>query len=364
MENNIIYKIIFFILAIFSLNEIFFLKKIKRFRKCIVIFLWFFGTFSTIGTDILGYKIYYFEKVDFIEIGYKILNEFSYYLFNGRIEGFYFLLAIWNGITLYLIYKSFNEYTPYFYTAIFINYKWFFLGNILGGSRQGLVIAFFYWSLRFINSSKKKKYFLNIFMYLCHRSSLILLPMYFFIKKRLRIKYIFIFIIITIIFSKIYIQDYIKILLEIIPLPQKIVIPLNGYLISSIYNLKKEITLVTVSVTFCILLVSLVYRKRLEKNRYFNSCLNVYLLYCFFQYGLTSFYVLSYRLCEYFRNIDAVIISLFLTIFKDKKMKIFVWIIIFSYNLISFNRYIQHPTYSNQVYKNFIIEKFFRGEQK
>lgn len=356
MENNTIYKIIFFILSIFSFTEIFYLKKIKKLRKYIVIFLWFFGSFSMIGKDILNYQAYYFKRADFIELGYKILNNFSYYLFDGKIEGFYFLIALWNGITLYLIYESFNEYTPYFYTAIFINYKWFFLGNILGGSRQGLVIAFFYWSLRFVNSSKRKKYFLNIFMYFCHRSSLILLPVYFFIKRRLKIKYIFIFLIFIVFFSTLYIQDYIEILLKIIPLPRRIAELLTGYLNTTLYNRRKEITIITIFVTCCILIPSLLYRKKLEKNKYFNTCLNIYLLYCFFQYGLTSFYVLSYRISEYFRNIDAILISLFLTIFKDKKIKIFIWIIIFSYNLISFNRYIQHPTYSTQIYKNFLIE--------
>lgn len=353
-----IYNLIFIILLFLSLLEIFFLTKIRWTRKYVMIFLWLFGSFSMVGIDIKGYQAYYLKQVTFVEKGYLILNKNLYNIFNGEILGFYVLLGILGGLNLYFMYKNFEYYTPYFYTALLICYKWFFLGNILGGSRQGLVVMVFIYSLKFVGRSKIKYFIFNISMYLIHRTSIILLPIYIFLRKKNRsLINILMIIVVSFILSKYEIVNYIEKIVRILPLPSEITSLFYGYLSDSDYNSRREMSIMTYLVSTYILFFSIYYRRKLQKFKEFEILLNTYLLYIIFQYGFSSIYILSYRLSEYFRNIDAILISLFLTIYRKKRNKLFMWTIICIYVIISYSRYIQHPTYKE--YFNYILKNIW-----
>lgn len=146
----------------------------------------FAGIRYDVGVDYTNYEDLYELSDDLYqmkEIGFIKIIE----LFNWLGLPFSLFCLCYSLLTVLLVCCFIEKYSPYVYLSLFIYYA---LGNYFFSSfnamRQALAVAIFINSLSLVSEKKLWKYSFNVIVSACcvHFSSLILLPLYFLLRKR------------------------------------------------------------------------------------------------------------------------------------------------------------------------------------
>lgn len=189
-----------------------------------------------VGNDYLAY-IQIFHNISqfnetYVEIGYKLLNS----IFKSFEFGYFYTFFISSFLTLFIVMLVFYRYKILNYGAFFI-FSFGFIFMINDQIRQGLSIALFLYSIKYIESDDFLKFFISIVLIsvLFHYSAIALLPFYWIKSLRvipnrvwaLGIFFTFIF------YLKGYFVSFFPKFIELIPY-------YNKYLTTNIHLLKPE----------------------------------------------------------------------------------------------------------------------------
>lgn len=177
----------------------------------------FIGLRNEIGTDYLHYKEI-FEQAGRANYG-ELHGEIGWFFLNKIVrhvsDNFKVITLIHAGIIVFLLHVSLKRYR--FYTFSFIL---FILANsgytfIVNGMRQGIAIALFFYSWRYIQSREGLKYWTLILLgTLFHISILFVAPLYWLANKAYDVKFYLIVQTITLVFFYTHVIDnfFIKLL--------------------------------------------------------------------------------------------------------------------------------------------------------
>lgn len=146
-----------------------------------------------VGTDTENYFILFTDRIDswnFFEQPFLTLLNFEPLFYFLQIilkllnSDFTVLLFITSTIIWTLIYLSSINRIKYFYHVIFFSLTLGFLFFSFNGIRQSIALSFVFLSVNYLIGSKKKKFFLTIFVAsLFHYSAILLIPIIWFISK-------------------------------------------------------------------------------------------------------------------------------------------------------------------------------------
>ena len=179
------------ILFISFLIILYLLRKQKVFQKIGIFFLIIISVIRwDIGNDYANYytgiKMYsaYFQRFDFFDvylqnISYEPIHTLLIYLAKDFPSPPIVVLAIYSILTILLWYLTLQHYKAVFwgfFTIIFAGFLFLSWDQV----RQGLAIAIFLYSIKFIDRGCMFKYFLCVLLAFCaHYSAIILVPFYF-----------------------------------------------------------------------------------------------------------------------------------------------------------------------------------------
>jgi len=139
------------------------------------------------------------------ELGYTSLYIFTKSIFNS----FQFQLLVFSILSITLLQNITLKQSPYPLMSIFLYICFFYFFMIMGQMRQGLSIIILYYSYQYILKNNFKKFILIVCIAsLFHLSSLIFLPSYFLVRKKYKIKQLFLIFIFTFIFT-FFLIDYV-----------------------------------------------------------------------------------------------------------------------------------------------------------
>ncbi len=117
------------------------------------------------------------------EWGYTIFSFFSKSVLNS----FQFLLFCFSVVNIFLLQRIVLRRSPYPLISIFIYICFFYFFMLMGQMRQGLSMVILYYSYQFIINNNFKKFLVTVLIASSfHISSLIFLPAYFIVRKRIR----------------------------------------------------------------------------------------------------------------------------------------------------------------------------------
>jgi hypothetical protein len=142
------------------------------------------GFRRNVGTDYLNYIDYfkYDQQLAYLEPGYNFINKIVYSC-GGDAVWVFLTMAIISSVFIYL---ALNEKKVIYYPSALLCYILCF-PFLTNGVRQGLAVSIFFFSYIFIEQ-RKLYYFiiLTLLSTFFHISALVLLPLYFILRKPLR----------------------------------------------------------------------------------------------------------------------------------------------------------------------------------
>lgn len=159
---------------------------LKLYILCGIILIILLGLRYDVGVDFLNYQNLYSCSADLYimkETGFIKIIE----LFNMLNLPFFVFCFFYAWLTVWLIFRFVKNNSPYLFLSIFIYYA---LGNYYFSSfnamRQALAVAIFMNCLQLISNGKLWKYLFIILIssFCVHFSSLILIPLYFILRKK------------------------------------------------------------------------------------------------------------------------------------------------------------------------------------
>lgn len=183
----------FYILPIISLLCLF--KPVKKNIRLIVILLLFFLAVRGVGTDYISVKSYFqgfdlyspylFDRVIVSKINKIPIGYFYRYQLYITLVSIITIFFYWLSIKKILKKKQMIVESLILFL---LSYSYFANYNVF---RQGMAIAIFLFSLKYIYERKLIKYIMCIFLgAIFHTSILALVPMYFILSKKISFKYI------------------------------------------------------------------------------------------------------------------------------------------------------------------------------
>lgn len=188
MEIYIIVLVLFFF---FSISEPFLRKTNsvdQTFFWMLFVILWLLaGLRYDVGVDYMTYRDIYESSGDIremLEIGFVGIIK----LFNLLELPFSVFTTCYSFLTILLVFHFIRKYSPYLYLSVFIYYA---IGNYYFSSfnsmRQSLATAIFMNCLPLVSNKKFWKYLLVLLTtsFCVHFSSLILIPLYFVLNRKL-----------------------------------------------------------------------------------------------------------------------------------------------------------------------------------
>lgn len=227
-----------------------------------------------VGQDYMYTYVPYFNGVlwgspnENIEFGFFLLNKLVQ-LFTQDYAGIFILCSV---IFFHYVYKAIREQSPMPTLSIFLLVSTTYYFIFLNAMRQMLVVAIFFYCIKFIKTRNLKKFL--IYMLIAstiHTSALILIPLYFLYGLKLRpLKAI----IITVV------------ALGIKPLITKLVLTIlnftkYSYYIDSRFD-TNEMGYIVLAINICIILFALIYYKK-SRNSEDEKELKNYSFYCILQ---------------------------------------------------------------------------------
>ena len=122
----------------------------------------------------------YFSDNDRLEKGYLLYN----FIIHSIVDDFNFFLVCTALLTIGLTYKSISYYTPMTIFALLIYMRYGYFQFNMMFLRQGIAVAIFLFSIRYIQTRKAFKYlFLNVLGVTFHISLIVVLPLYYFVHR-------------------------------------------------------------------------------------------------------------------------------------------------------------------------------------
>lgn len=368
-----IYILLFLLIALCTYLDIY--TKLDNYKKyiywiiCIILIL-FAGTRYTTGHDWYEYTLRFDEVNTFsdmlkgsfnygdlrMEWGYLFINTIVKSL-GGSINEVFLIMAF---ATIVLIFKSCKYYTKYYFLAIALYMRYGYIQSNMMFVRQGICLAIFLYSIRFIYSRNLLKYSILIFIsVLFHKSSIVLLPIYFIVNKKYSNKTIFIALVIAIMLAFI---DWMKLIT--IFTPDYIDVYINSYIYSELWG-RPVISLGLIE-KILIISVAIKYREKLsEQFKYYNIFFNIYILSFISYYSLLQSYGLQQRITLYLNISGIILITYFIQMIKENKYKVIAYTIIIGIIGVYFLKSIEffNPYSVYLPYKSYIpmyIKNLFR----
>lgn len=248
-----------------------------------------------------------------MEHGYILLNSIIKSL-GGSINEVFLIMAL---VTMGLIFISCKKYTPYYFVAILLYLRYGYPQTNFMFVRQGICIALFLYSIKYIYEKKLLKYYICITIcVLFHKSSLILYPIYFIVNREYKSSILIGLMILSVILG---FTNWIR--LTTIFTPDKIDASINEYLNSGMsatlsIGMIEKIAVIT---------IALLFREKLNKRfKYFNVFLNLYVISFMAYYSLIESYVLQQRMVIIFNIAGIILISYFIYLGNSKLIKVII----------------------------------------
>lgn len=363
---TLILVIIYFLFRAKSIN-----LKFKSFEKrvlLVTLFTLFWGFRGYICTDWINYYVdfiecpplYDFDKwlifyhSNFLDIGFLIYIG----LLKILISNYLIFQLITYLILIVMIDKCINEYSSD-YILSYILLIVFFTVQSINTIRNGISIMLFMLSIKFISKHNIKKYLFYILLAICfHKTALIFIPLYFFIKYKFRIKYIIVFFIFAYIIMLFQISFISEIAENIIQDTSGRVnyalqyIKNTSFRIFSIGNIERFITLI-------VLLCN--YNKLWKEYRYGGYFANIMILYLSSNLLLFEISTVATRISQLFSFAYIIFYPMILDIYTKKN-----YINLIRFSLISYVFAWCVLTFSQLMYEydNFILNTHKSYEQR
>ena len=249
-----------------------------------------------VGRDYLETYVYTFYKIANnipnvrIDVGFYFLNKIIIF-FGGSYQWIFILTSlVINYIIVKIIFKeSINKFMSMY---IYICGTLYFFS--MNGVRQTISLVLFYYSLKYIENRKIKKYFLiNIIGMAFHNSAIIFLPLYFCLSRQYSFKKKLIFILCILMSASILVP-----ILNNILLTTKYAMYINN----SYYNPLEMINLSAIINMFLFILYEIFSSKNNQDVRY-NMYSNIHFLGIIISIFVTKI-SLAMRIFIYFRYIE------------------------------------------------------------
>lgn len=294
------------------------------------------------GTDwnpyLLHFKTFSFFAVpnhpsnNLFEFGY-ILLVWIVKLITNQYSIFLLIHAI---IYYLLIFKSFQRYSPYFYSSLMLFYSLSI--GIMGSNRQLIALAICLYALRYIIEKKTINFFLLIFLAINFHFTAILFIIYYFINREIKLVPLISIIVVAFIIGKYQLPvltfSYVGNLIGGIA-AQKAVIYLSGA-----KDALSEFKLSIIGLFKRLIFLSIFYynRKRIsEELSYYNIMLNGYIVGIVFYFLFaTSLLIMVSRGSIFFNVMEPLLISSQLCLFKRKGNRVIIIAVLLVFSLLFF----------------------------
>lgn len=378
-----IYLLIFLLLLLFSFLEISNVPtRILRVLHIVSAFLFILvaGFRYETGVDWLAYENYFSDIVPLneafnfnsfgnvfltLDVGYSLLNSIVK-MFGGGVQVVFLIISV---ASTFLLIKNLKYYSNHVLTGLLIYYPFFFFIFDMSGIRQGLAIQIVLFSIKYI--SKKDLYKFSFYILLAtsiHWTALILLPLYFFVNKKISLSYtVFIFIISIVIFTfkikwmALILGDLIGQLNTFTMLSDKV----EAYTTNDVFSQERGwdmFSLYNFSRISLIITILYFFRNKISNNfPSFNTFYNFILLELFCIFCLFEFFEISERLRFYFTIAEVVIVSHVIFIIRNYIVRIFA--LLFLAIGVFLNAYpflLQLPsTIAYHPYQNYVLYSIF-----
>lgn len=236
------------------------------------------GLRYNIGTDYAMYYGMYFNQDDpnleKVEIGYKVLMDISYKVFQDNFVLFFIFCAILTIIPIYALIKKYSKY-PTESLFYFVTLGFYVLSfNMV---RQAIAMAFAFYALKFLFDRKFLRYIIVvIFASLFHMTALIMIPMYWLSNFKFNTKKL-LTILVILLFSGFLFNPIFNYVTTVIP---------QYSMYSSYQEMKAGIgTYIINSIYILLIIIIIINKKRIDEkseNDNYNKVINVITFSTFF----------------------------------------------------------------------------------
>ena len=300
------------------------------------------GIRKDVGVDYINYENLYRMTNDLYamkEIGFVWIVEFL----NKLNQPFFVFCFLFIGITLLGVFRFVRKYSPYILLSLLIYYS---LGNYyfsaFNAMRQACAAAIFLNLLQLVQKRKFIDYTLCLLVvaFFIHASAVILIPLYFFLKKEWSwTKKIIIFVVIAASSSFLF-----SLVLQT---------PYSFYLTNEDFASSVPLTYYLIGIFAFILLIYSFVRPKFEQQNLILMNLNfivVILLYLIFAYDGTVMVKMISRVLGYFTLIYIALIPIFIIEFKLFSNRYFIMVILsFVFAFLSFWALFQNGITNNMI---------------
>lgn len=283
----------------------------------IVTLILFSGTRFETGYDWMNYTIFFDIVPNISELlnnpekfftfrmepGYLLLNSLVKF-FDGSVNEVFFVSAVFVISIFAVLSKKYSLY-PFIAILLYIRYGYMLFNMMF--VRQGISISIFFYSLKYLN--RPFRYMaLNILASMFHYSLLIVLPLYFVLKKHYRNSVLVVFVLISLILSQMPISGMISSVFPVF-LSEKMFTYVEGS--EQVGNI--GVAFVEKIVLFILLLL---FRNKLDsKFKSFNMMFNLFVLGIFCYFAFVDVYVFQQRLVVIFQLSTIFVIAQLLSLF-------------------------------------------------
>lgn len=373
------YLLIFLILVLFGLLEISSIPAVYKKILMIIAFMmiwlvaglrfetggdWnaytkFFQDVEPLDQVLFGKAVVYSSS--YMEQAYKLINS-TIKLMGGNIQLVFLFVALINSI---LLFSALKKYTPYPIVGTLIYYCSMYFSLDLVAMRQAVAVMLFFSSLIFI-LERKLGWFCLIMLIASqfHRSSILLFPLYFFLHKEYSYKsYLILFVFCLSIF---FLQ--IRWMTGLLSVAADVIGGANGgiikmYISSTAYSANRILS-VGVIINVLGFMIYTMNRHELKKFRFYRIFFNIYMINIIVFFVFYEFIEISNRYRSYFLLANVVLMTYFITLYKDtlRKLLVFTGIIAFCF-LYGRSIFLESPSaIAFNPYQNYLIHLIFETE--
>ena len=319
----------------------------------------FTGLRDDVGFDNESYRQTYRDLILYndawnIEPFVQGLIYFSNFIFIGY-NGFLFLIAL---LSITIKSRTYFKYTPYPFLALLLYYSRTFMGGDFGQIRQGLAMAFVFIAFKFIIENNLKKFLIVMFFAsITHVSSVIFIPFYFFSKVRIKTKYLLLLLVISIPLSLLNFKEIFSGYLSVLPTFVATKVDIYAQVEAS------ESIGLTFSVFFRLFIILLLISFKKDyfyKNKTTLTLFNIYYFGVIFYLVFNSFPQLGNRGSLYFQQFEILLIPILIYSFKNKIVRMLLFLFLFFYAFWGINSTIDSQPESFIPYKNLLFYDFVR----
>ncbi|UKT63276.1 EpsG family protein [Pedobacter mucosus] len=316
----------------------------------------FFNQIETLPLVLEGKALIYNRS--YMEPAYKLINSLVKTL-GGNVQVVFFIIALINSV---LLYKALKKYTIYPLVGLLIYYTsmFFFLDMI--ATRQGVAVLLFFSSLNFVFERKFWRFLaVMVIAFLFHRSSVLLVPLYFIIHRSFSNRaYIIVFFVTLLMFF-----FQIKWMAGLLTITANIIGGANGaiikvYLNSSSYGANRSLTVGTL-INIILFAIYLSKRKALADYKYFNIFFNLFMVNLIVFFVFYEFIEISNRYRFYFLISNITLLPYLIVVYQEKlsKMLVFASICAFTF-LYGRSYFLESPgAIAFNPYQNYVIHVLF-----